>query len=175
MGDHGRLTGEVSEFGMDLEAIFSESMELATVTKQGISVGAANKLADKYKHIQTEIDKYKMWMETETGKLKKQKEFIKDYLHAFMLDQYESGGGKSFNLPNGAKLALRKAPEKLVLPDDPMALHEALLWAKENVPDAVKTVETLLKTEIKNHLKRTGELPPHVEISAPDEMTFSVT
>jgi len=52
-------------------------------------------------------------------------------------------------------LGFRKSPATLEVTDE----NALMAWAKANLPDAVKTVETILKTPVKDHVEATGEIP----------------
>ena len=70
------------------------------------------------------------------------------------------GKRKSLNLPAGS-VGFRSCAPKLVI-DDEVAV---LSWARKSCPAAIATVEHVSKSEVKEHLEQTGEVPDgaHVE------------
>lgn len=75
-------------------------------------------------------------------------------LEKFTASQIEGKKTRSIDLLNG-RIGFRKSPAALEIED-----ADALLsWAKANLPEAVKTVETVQKTPCKKYVESTGEIP----------------
>ncbi len=51
-------------------------------------------------------------------------------------------------------------PSRLNVVDE----HRGLAWAKQNLPQSIKTVETIQKAELKDYFKTTGEIADGAEI-----------
>lgn len=80
----------------------------------------------------------------------KQIEFVDEQLKIYL----QSNNNKSLSTPDGT-FFLRKHTSK-DWGEEPKLLE----WAKINVPEAVKTTETVNKTVLQAHAKKTGEVPP---------------
>lgn len=65
-------------------------------------------------------------------------------------------------------LGYRKAPDKLEVTDESAVIQ----WARRHMPDAVKVVESVLKTPIKDAVKRGLEVPPGCEYKAGGDEFF---
>ena len=84
------------------------------------------------------------------------------------------------NLPSGKKsvklltgtLAFRKVSESLEVVDEAALMS----WAQGDCPEAykVKMVETIDKKVVKEHWKKTGEIPPGCDIK-PESESFSIS
>lgn len=61
---------------------------------------------------------------------------------------------KSIKLASGT-LGFRVQKPKIVVDDEGVVMR----WADDNCPDAIKKVESILKTPLNDHFKATGELP----------------
>jgi hypothetical protein len=81
--------------------------------------------------------------------------------------QKRSGKGRSIHLPAGT-LGFRTTPAKLVVADEP----KLVAWCRRHLPSAVKVVERVLKSEVHDHLKTTGEVPEGAEISGGEDRFF---
>jgi phage host-nuclease inhibitor protein Gam len=79
------------------------------------------------------------------------------------------GRRKSISLPAGT-VGFRSEKRKLVIDDDDTVLG----WVRKNLPAAIKTEETLMKSVLNEHFDKTGEVPDvgaHVE---PASEKFSI-
>lgn len=72
-----------------------------------------------------------------------------------------NGGKKTLRLPDGT-LGFRSKRAIIQIKDEDRVLD----WCRDNLPEAVKTVESVLKTPLNEHLKETGELPPGCDLDA---------
>lgn len=84
-----------------------------------------------------------------------------------------ASGGKSILMETGVgekptRVGFRKSPDRLDITDPAAAIE----WAKENLPDAVTYKESVSKTELKNHIVATGELPDGCELVPGDPDAF---
>lgn len=75
--------------------------------------------------------------------------------------------GKTHRFPVGS-CGFRSQPERLVVADE----GAALAWAREHLPGAVKTTESLLVSVVQAHFKATGEMPPGTELTEARESFF---
>ena len=91
-------------------------------------------------------------------------------LEAFTRQELERQGSrrKSLTLLQGT-CSFRSVPARFTL-SDPGA---ALFYARENLPEAIKTVETLDRTAYLHRAETTGELLPGIE-SVPSREAFSL-
>lgn len=83
-------------------------------------------------------------------------------LKDFAAREIEGGKTRSVKLLSG-RLGFRQNPSSMKI-IDPAA---ALAWAKENLPNAVKVVESVQVTPLKSYAETTGEFPEFVEYTAP--------
>ena len=115
----------------------------------------------------------------EIGKLARLSAFWRTHygaaIEAVVKAELVAAGGKSITLntgvgPKPTRAGYRKAPAKLDVTDE----DAALAWAKENMPEAVKVKESVLKTPLKNHVEATSEVPPGCEYHPGGQDTFYV-
>ncbi|MBP7561427.1 MAG: host-nuclease inhibitor Gam family protein [Armatimonadetes bacterium] len=83
-----------------------------------------------------------------------------DMLKDFAAKELEGQRTRTITLLNG-KLHFRKNPSSLKIED----MDAALEWAKANLPDAVKVVESVGVTPLKAYVEGTGEALPFIEYS----------
>jgi hypothetical protein len=78
---------------------------------------------------------------------------------------------KTLDLPCGGALRLRKKPESIEIENEIIALE----WTEKNVPKAIN--KELRKTELKEYIKATGELPPGIKLNQPKatDLSFSMS
>jgi phage host-nuclease inhibitor protein Gam len=74
---------------------------------------------------------------------------------------------KSLSLPSGT-LGFRTEPQRLTVQDE----ARVLAWCRSSLPRAVKTAHSVLKSEITDYIKSSGELPPGVEITGGGERFY---
>ncbi len=72
-----------------------------------------------------------------------------------------NGGRKTLRLPDGT-LGFRSKRPIIQIQDEDRVLD----WCRDNLPEAVKVRESVLKTPLNEHLKETGELPPGCDLDA---------
>lgn len=75
---------------------------------------------------------------------------------------------RSVTLLSG-RIGFRKSPDALEITEQDTVME----WCKANLPDAIKVVESVQKTPIKQHVKATGEIPPGTEYK-PGEDRFYI-
>lgn len=76
-------------------------------------------------------------------------------------------GRRSVNLPAG-RVGFRIHPPHLTVKDEPALLR----WCKANLPAAVAVVERILKSAVREHVQKTGELPDGADVSGHGERFF---
>jgi hypothetical protein len=79
----------------------------------------------------------------------------------------QHGRLRSIALPAGV-LGFRREPTKLLVADEGALLG----WCRARLPAAIKTTESLLKTEIQAYMKTTGECPAGAEIGGGGERFY---
>jgi hypothetical protein len=75
---------------------------------------------------------------------------------------------KVINLPGGT-IGFRRTVPRLVIQDE----AKLLAWCKQHLPAAVKTVESIVKTPLNEHVAATGEIANGAELTGGGE-TFYV-
>lgn len=117
----------------------------------------------------------KAWAEAEQRRAERDEAFL---LHRFgaQLEAWarsqiaaQHDGRTSVSLPAGM-IGLRTQPVKLAVADEP----RLLAWCAANLPTAIKIVQTVQKTPLKEHLAATGECPDGTELVG-GEQRFYVT
>jgi phage host-nuclease inhibitor protein Gam len=76
-------------------------------------------------------------------------------------------GRKSVTLPAGC-VGYRRAPASLAVHDETSLLR----WCKENLSDAVRVQETVLRSVVLDHVRATGEVANGAELVGGDERFF---
>jgi hypothetical protein len=76
-------------------------------------------------------------------------------------------GRKSIKLPAGT-VGFRTEPTRLAVKDEPALLA----WCKANLPDAIQTIQRVLKSSVKDHIGGTGEIPDGTEIAGGQQKFF---
>ena len=71
---------------------------------------------------------------------------------------------KSLALPAGT-VGFRRQPLRLAVSDE----GGLIAWCKSHLPQAVKTVESVLKTAVMEHVSKTGECPNGAEVAGGGE------
>lgn len=109
---------------------------------------------------QAEIDLIVSWRDEENEKLERSISFFESLLHEFFLQLRESDPKlKTMKLPHGT-LKMRAQQPQYEYDEDVL-----LPWAKENLPEAVVTKESVAKNPVKKHIQETGETVPGVTIT----------
>jgi phage host-nuclease inhibitor protein Gam len=114
--------------------------------------------------------KYKAWAEAENKRDMDTVTIMAEFLRPWVAEQIKDGKKRSINLPDGVA-GYRKQPDKVDITDE----AAALAWAREHCPEAVKVVESVLKTPLKAWIEDNGELPPGVDMSTGDEKFYITT
>jgi phage host-nuclease inhibitor protein Gam len=94
---------------------------------------------------------------TAKGRLQRVQDRYAETLKRWAAGQVEGKQTKTVRLPTGS-LSFRTIAAAWEVKDE----AAALAWAKEHQPSAVKVTETVLKTEIYEHIAKTGEVPDGV-------------
>ena len=76
-------------------------------------------------------------------------------------------GRKSIKLPAGT-VGFRTEPIRLSVNDEPARLA----WCKINLPEAIQTVQRVLRSSVRKHIDSTGELPAGAEITGKGEKFY---
>lgn len=110
-------------------------------------------------------EKVQAWAAAELRRAQREEEF---FLRRFGVEledwvrkrtQIQNDGRKSVSLPAGV-VGFRIEQTKLEITDEAALIN----WCKANLPEAVKTVENVLKSAVMGHFKATGECPTGAEI-----------
>ncbi len=105
----------------------------------------------------------KDWVALELKSAQREEKFFLerfgDELEAWTAEN--NGGKKTLRLPDGT-LGFRSKRAVIQIADEDRVLD----WCRDHLPEAVKTVESVLKTPLNEHLKETGELPPGCDLDA---------
>ncbi len=106
------------------------------------------------------------WFEAEIRRSERREAFL---LHRFGAELAEwtreqlaqqFGNHRSIDLPAGT-IGFRNEPTRVVVNDEP----KLIAWCRQHLPTAVKVIESVLKTEINQHIKSTGECPDGAELA----------
>jgi len=103
----------------------------------------------------------KEWAATEMKAARREEEFFQRRFGPSLEDWLAEnlGGRKTLRLPDGA-LGYRKKRMTLQIEDKDRVLE----WCRDNLPEAVRVKEDVLKTPLNEHLKETGEVPPGCDL-----------
>ncbi|MBW2037425.1 MAG: host-nuclease inhibitor Gam family protein [Deltaproteobacteria bacterium] len=86
-------------------------------------------------------------------------EFFRQQLEPWVEDYLREQKRKSVKLPHGTA-GFRQGQESIEVLDE----ERALVWCKENLPEAIKITESIRKTEIKNAITAGGAVPDGVKL-----------
>ena len=135
--------------------------------------GSANWVVRKIAECRSYRDHVARWAQAETLRAERQEIFLMrrfaGELEAWAREQIgkQHGRAKSLSLPAGV-LGFRREPTKLIVVDE-----RALVgWCRTHLPAAIKTTESLLRSEIQAHIKATGECPAGAEIGGGGERFY---
>lgn len=113
------------------------------------------------------------WYEAETRRSQRREEWLM-YRFAGQLERWtrgelakQYGKRRSVRLPAGV-LGIKSQPTKVVVVDD----RALIAWCSAELPDAIKTVQHILKSEVAAHVQASGEIPPGAEIAGGGEKFF---
>lgn len=113
------------------------------------------------------------WFEAETRRSERREQFL---LHRFGAELSEwvrqqlarqFGKRRSIHLPGGV-VGFRVEPTRIVVADE----AKLVAWCQQHLRSAVKVVQSVLKTEINQHIKSTGECPDGAEIAGGGEKFY---
>ena len=153
----------------------SESSGL-TATKRSVDefhvvdAKTASWVARKINEARGHQRRVKAWAERELKRAKRREQFFLGRfgaeLEAWMRGELARSRRKtkSIDLPGG-KLCLRTQRLTLAITDE----RRLIAWARQHLPSAVKTVESIAKTELNRHLADTGEVADGTELSGGGE------
>jgi len=127
-------------------------------------------IEENNKVAQAEIERIIAWRDKENEKLERSISFFESLLHEFFLSQRESDPKlKTMKLPHGT-LKMRAQQPQYEYDEDVL-----LPWAKENLPEAVVTKESVAKNAVKKYIQETGEAVPGVTIiERPEKFSVEV-
>ena len=168
--EEGRTFAKLTEEGKEyyLDNLGKDAM-LADDSFQVTDVQSANWVAQKLNELVARRDLILAVANEEARKLAVQIAWLEERfqtgLAIFALDKIEGTKSRSFVLPCGVKLAVRNSPAHIEIADE----NSALEWAKSFMPEAVKTTERVLVSELSKLYKNNHEVPQGcVEVPAED-------
>jgi len=113
------------------------------------------------------------WCVAETRRSERREQFL---MHRFGAELAEwvrqqlakqFGKRRSVHLPAGV-VGFRAEPTRIIVADEP----KLIAWCRQHLPSAVKVVQSVLKTEINQHIRSTGECPDGAEVAGGGEKFF---
>lgn len=119
---------------------------------------------------QAEMERIASWRDEENEKLERSISFFENLLYEYFVQlRDEDPKLKTMKLPHGT-LKMRKQQPQYEYDEDVL-----LPWAKENLPEAVVTKESVAKNPVKKHIQETGETVPGVTIiERPEKFSVEV-
>jgi Bacteriophage Mu Gam like protein len=113
------------------------------------------------------------WHEAETRRSERREQFLlqrfggelAEWTRSQLEQQY--GNRRSLHLPAGT-VGFRAEPTRIVIGDE----MKLIGWCRQNLPSAVKVVESVLKSEISAHIKSSGECPDGAELAGGGEKFY---
>ncbi|MBC8551757.1 MAG: host-nuclease inhibitor Gam family protein [Candidatus Marinimicrobia bacterium] len=142
------------ENGMVVQSMPDADFYLAKVAELDAQVDEVNESTE------LQIERIKLWQETRTSVIERQKEYFLKVLHGYLI----STGKKTEKLVNGT-LSLRKQLDEIVVEDKETVIKDGR-FVKEKMTVSVD------KTSIRKHIFETGEIPEGVSVN-PREPRFS--
>lgn len=122
---------------------------------------SASWVVRKIVEAQARQQRIKDWAQAELRDARREEEFFKQRfgpsLEAWVAENLH--GKKTLRLPDGSMGYRRRRPVLQIEDKD-----QLLDWCKNNLPDAVRVREDVLKTPLNEHLKETGEIPPGCDL-----------
>ena len=103
----------------------------------------------------------------EDGLLRRFGADLEDWARRQIAQQHD--GRRSVSLPGGV-VGFRTDPTRLAIVDEAKLKN----WCRSNLPSAIRVVESVPKTPLMDHFKRTGECPDGTEFVGGGER-FSIT
>lgn len=134
---------------------------LAKAKQAQLSIDQRKQMARAY------IDKINAWLADANKSDYATMEFMAGALNPWVKQETQQTKKKSIKLVSGT-VGFRKAPASIDIEDE----EQAMTFCKDRIPQAVKTKEYLLKSEIKKHVEKTGELPDGVRFRSGEEKFY---
>jgi hypothetical protein len=150
---------------MEIKAGFTEAVDLAVPESFAVrDAASANWVVRKIAESRLYALRVKAWAAAELRRAERQEQFfllrygrqLEDWARLQVEQQHDRR--RSVSLPAG-NIGFRAEPTRLSVIDE----AKLLSWAKANLPSAVRTVETITKSTLTDHLKATGECPDGAE------------
>ena len=142
------------ENGMVVQSMPDADFFMGKVAELDAQIDEVNESAE------LQIERIKLWQETRTSVIERQKEYFLKVLHGYLI----STGKKTEKLVNGT-LSIRKQQEEIVVEDKDAVIQDGR-FVKEKMTVSVD------KTSIRKHILETGEIPEGVSVN-PRESRFS--
>lgn len=142
------------ENGMVVQSMPDADFYMGKVAELDAEIDEVNESAE------LQIERIKLWQETRTSVIERQKEYFLKVLHGYLI----STGKKTEKLVNGT-LSIRKQQEEIVVEDKDAVIQDGR-FVKEKMTVSVD------KTSIRKHILETGEIPEGVSVN-PREPRFS--
>jgi hypothetical protein len=142
------------ENGMVVQSMPDADFYMGKVAELDAEIDEVNESAE------LQIERIKLWQETRTSVIERQKEYFLKVLHGYLI----STGKKTEKLVNGT-LSIRKQQDEIVV-EDKDAVTQDGRFVKEKMTVSVD------KTSIRKHILETGEIPEGVSVN-PREPRFS--
>lgn len=155
----------------------SEPKQAFSITTQEQAIWALRKInriearrTEANETAKNEISRISEWQISQNAKCDSEWTYFYALLREYMFGLKETDPKlKTVSLPGG-KLAIRKQQ-----PEYSYDEVKLLSWAKDNLPDAVVTKESISKTVVKDYIKETGEILPGVDIQdRPDKFEIKL-
>ena len=168
------LIDTVEQFGVPEEQEQRERFKIETKDQAAWALRKMSRIKaeqdENTQAAQVEIDRIAAWREEENEKLERSVSFFEGLLYEYFMDLREEDPKlKTMKLPHGA-LKMRALQPKYEYDEDAL-----LSWAKENLPQAVVTKESVSKNPVKAHIKETGEVVPGVVVlQRPEKFSVEV-
>tara|TARA_B100000959_G_scaffold36277_1_gene34899 strand:- start:180 stop:698 length:519 start_codon:yes stop_codon:yes gene_type:complete len=142
------------ENGMVVQSMPDADFYMGKVAELDAEIDEVNESAE------LQIERIKLWQETRTSVIERQKEYFLKVLHGYLI----STGKKTEKLVNGT-LSIRKQQDEIVVEDKDAVIQDRR-FVKEKMTVSVD------KTSIRKHIFETGEIPEGVSVN-PREPRFS--
>ena len=142
------------ENGMVVQSMPDADFYMGKVAELDAEIDEVNESAE------LQIERIKLWQETRTSVIERQKEYFLKVLHGYLI----STGKKTEKLVNGT-LSIRKQQDEIVVEDKDAVIQDGR-FVKEKMTVSVD------KTSIRKHILETGEIPEGVSVN-PREPRFS--
>jgi hypothetical protein len=142
------------ENGMVVQSMPDADFYMGKVAELDAEIDEVNESAE------LQIERIKLWQETRTSVIERQKEYFLKVLHGYLI----STGKKTEKLVNGT-LSIRKQQDEIVVEDKDAVIQDGR-FVNEKMTVSVD------KTSIRKHILETGEIPEGVSVN-PREPRFS--